>query len=131
MKDLFIFFKKPEGDSAIIGYYAPDFEMDRFEHYEGFSRGSVLLMEGERLQFSNDNTDFSLLVRKIWETSARVTIEGLEGLDDSIIKYRRTGFVDGIEVGVSPGWRTYVDKIMFKYLAQKDYSVKQRFKKYN
>lgn len=125
IKEGSIFLKEIRKNSALIAYYAPDFGMERVEHYESFDRGRVLLMEGEKLQFYG-NANFSLLVKKIWRKSAKVKIEGLEGLDDSIIKYMGTGFFDGIEVRVAPSWIKHRDKIMFWYAVPRGYSVRKR-----
>lgn len=119
-----LFLEKIIRTSARIAYYAPNFEMGRVEHYEGFTKKGELLMEGERLQFYG-KTDFSLLVKKILRTSAIIEIEGLKGLDESIIKNMSTGFIDGIEVGVPDNWIVYTNKIVFWYAIPKGYSVRK------
>lgn len=120
-----IFYKKLSGNRAKIGYIAPGFQMDRIEYYDGFVNDYVLLMEGERLHFTNGNSDFNLLVKKIWKYSALVEVGGIPGLEKSIVRYMRTGFIDGTEVGVSHGWETRKDKIMFHYYAKQDYSIRR------
>lgn len=121
-----VFYGGPQsGNRANIGFIAPGLEMTRIEYYDDFVNKYFVLRKGPGLSFRNKDRSFSLLVKKVWRYSALVDVEEIDGVKESIIKHMRTGFFDGVEVGISKYHKSSNGAIRFHCCVKPDYSVTQ------